>query len=84
MFEQTGKSFSCNLQTNVTNVGHIGKLMCVRPEISRVGEHGMSCASEISSDGGFKREHVEYCPSATKIIISTLLQCPWLPNLTGS
>ena len=56
--------------------------MCPRPEI-RMFEHGMPCASEINSNGGSRREHVELFPSATANLVSPLPQWLWPPNLPG-
>ena len=46
-------------------------------------DHGMPCALEIDSTGGFKLGHVKSCPSTTKTIISPLPQSLWLANLAG-
>ena len=48
-----------------------------------VWEHDIPCALEINRNVGYKREHVEYCSSTTKNIISPLPQCLWSPNLAG-
>ena len=47
-------------------------------------ENGMSCASEIKSNGWFNQRYLASCPSTRNNIISQLLQCLWLPHLKGS
>ena len=76
---RTGKSFSCRfyqslLQTSLTRIGGPSSTTlandCVHVQIFRVCEYDMSCALEmVDSNGGFKREYVEFCSSTTKNII---------------
>ena len=56
--------------------------MCPRPEI-RMFEHGMPCASEINSNGGSRRGHVELFPSATANLVSLLPQWLWPQTCQG-
>ena len=49
----------------------------------RMSEHDMPCACEPNSNDGFKREHLESCPSTTKNIVSPLQQYIWPPDLGG-
>ena len=57
------------------------KLDTMAKEKFRVCEHIMPGDVEISSNGGFKQEHVGSCRSTTKNI--SLLPCLWPPNMMG-
>ena len=63
-------------------IGHTSKFLCLRTEIFCVKVHGMACALEINSNGGYKKGHVESYPPTTNNIISPLPQFLRPPNLT--
>ena len=72
----------CHLfpRKRVTRFG-LTKLDTMAKEKFRVCEHIMPGDVEISSNGGFKQEHVGSCRLTTKNI--SLLPCLWPPNMMG-
>ena len=79
-FGRTGISFFSNTFLLVTHSA------C---DQDRTYLYDMSCAFipytlGKDSNAGFRREHMESCPSTTKSIISPLPQYLWSPNLAGS
>ena len=69
--------------TKIKSLHWIHRLIIVPTSWDFVCVHGMSCALEVNSNGGLKREDVESCSPTTKNIISPLPHRQWLQNLAG-